>query len=128
MIPVFATPEELKQYTGKDFPNAVWLLERASESIGLLVTVPIVDDLSNVTEAQKEALKLATLAQASYIGNFSEGFDVAVGVIGSVSIGNFSFSGKSGSDGGGGAISQYNPIAIKYLMKAGLLTTKGAWY
>ncbi|SDZ00881.1 hypothetical protein [Thermoactinomyces sp. DSM 45892] len=109
--------EDLEGYSGKSFLNAASLIKKALESVSLLVT----QDLSSLTETQKEALKVAVLSQASYMSQLQDGFDVAVNVAGSVNVGNFSFS--SGSEERG-AMMPYNPSAIRSLMKAGLLTTK----
>ncbi|MCX4987126.1 hypothetical protein [Streptomyces sp. NBC_00572] len=123
---VYATPEQLTEWTGKPAPaDAERLLTRASEDVddGLLTAVYAVDAAGKPTDpAVAQALADATCAQVAYRKETGDTGTGAAGRWSSVSIGPVSMSGPQQQAGGTGAGNvDLSPQAYRALARAGLL-------
>ncbi|WP_406014328.1 hypothetical protein OG520_22155 [Streptomyces sp. NBC_00984] len=120
---VYATPEQLAEYTGQPAPaDAARLLTRASEDVddALLTAVYDTDADGMPTEpAIVAALANATCAQVEYVTAQGGDDTGAAGQWDSVSIGPVSMSGRKG--GPVGVAVDVGPRAQRTLARAGLL-------
>ena len=123
---VYATPEQLTEWTGRPAPaDAERLLKRASEDIdaALVAAVYATDAAGMPTDpAVVQALADATCAQIEFQQETGDTGTGAAGRWGSVSLGPVSLSDRKDTPGGGGGGDvDLAPRAHRALRAAGLL-------
>ena len=120
---IYATPDDLAEYTGSAAPsNAQLLLRRASAAVDsmLLGSVYPVDASGRPTQADHiEAITEATCAQAWYSDPLNQ--EGRLGKFSSFSIGSISASRAAGGSGTSSDGARYSEDALGILRVAGLL-------
>ncbi|QKN87652.1 head-to-tail adaptor [Streptomyces phage Cumberbatch] len=120
---VYATPDQLAEYTGQPAPaDASRLLARASEDVEDALTTAIYDTDNAGMPTDPDVISAmadATCAQVEYVTAQGGDDTGAAGQWDSVSIGPVSMSGRRG--GPVGAAVDIGPRALRTLARAGLL-------